>query len=391
VIGRGKNDGANAVHGFVQKTRAEFILNQQKIMAKKVGIIGAGGMLKYHVEGFRLAGAEVVAIGDVAPGAAAKAAAQWGIGKSFESVDAMLADCTDLDAVSIIVPNKFHAPLAIRCLEAGLHVFCEKPPALNAAEVQQMMDAAQRADRKLVFNFNNRARPDSQAIKAYIDRGVVGTINSAQAKWIRRTGIPGFGGWFTTKALSGGGPVVDLLHMIDLALYFMGYPEPAHVLATTFDTFITDPGFKGPWGIPDQAGGTNDVEAAAHGFVTFKTGQVLTLQVSWAEMVKSEEVSVVFQGTKAGGKVERVFRSDGMDQAAADACELYVQENGVSVNRHILAPACEDMGRSQSAQNFIAAIEGSAEPLNTPDQALRLMAIIDAIYQSASTGKPVSF
>jgi predicted dehydrogenase len=133
------------------------------------------------------------------------------------------------------------------------------------------------------------------------------------------------------------------------------------------------------------------VEAAAHGFVTFKTGQALTIQVSWAEMVKSEEVSVVFQGTAAGGKVERVFRSDGMDHAAADACELYVQENGVSVNRHILAPACEDMGRSQSAENFIATIEGTAEPFNTPEQALRLMAIIDAIYQSASTGEPVSF
>nr|MCU0797049.1 Gfo/Idh/MocA family oxidoreductase [Akkermansiaceae bacterium] len=135
----------------------------------------------------------------------------------------------------------------------------------------------------------------------------MGRINSAQAKWIRRTGIPGFGGWFTTKALSGGGPVIDLLHMIDLALHFMGYPEPAHVLAQTFDDHITDKGFKGPWGIPDRADGTNDVEAAAHGFVTFKTGQVLSLQVSWAEMIKREEVSVVFQGSKAGGKVERLF------------------------------------------------------------------------------------
>jgi predicted dehydrogenase len=224
-------------------------------------------------------------------------------------------------------------------------------------------------------------------MKGYCDDGTVGTINSAQAKWIRRTGIPGFGGWFTTKELSGGGPVIDLLHMIDLALYFMGYPEPAHVLANTFDSFITDKDFKGPWGIPD---GINNVEAAAHGFVTFTTGQVLTLQVSWAEMVKREEVSVVFQGTGAGGKVERLFGRDGLDETAIDTCELYVQENGNKVNRSIVTTACPDMGRSNSACNFIEAIEGKAEPLNTPQQALNLMKIIDAIYQSASTGKPVS-
>jgi predicted dehydrogenase len=358
-------------------------------MSTKVGIIGAGGMLRYHAAGFRQAGATVTAVADPAPGAAAKAAAAWEVPAHFESVDAMLAEA-DIDAVSIIVPNKFHMPLAIQCLKAGKHVFSEKPPALNADEVEEMLDAAKAAGKKLMFNFNNRARPESIAMKQYVADGTVGRINSAQAKWIRRTGIPGFGGWFTTKALSGGGPVIDLLHMIDLALYFMGYPEPAHVLAQTFDDHITDKSFKGPWGIPDRADGTNDVEAAAHGFVTFKTGQVLSLQVSWAEMVKREEVSVVFQGTGAGGKVERLFGRDGIDETAIDTCELYVQEGGRSVNRSIITEACEDMGRSASAANFIHAIEGTAEALNTPDQALKLMKIIDAIYKSAATKAPVA-
>lgn len=358
-------------------------------MSIKVGIIGAGGMLKYHAAGFRKAGAEIIAVADAAPGAAARAAESMGIAHAFESVDAMLAT-PGLDAVSVIVPNKFHAPLAIQCLNGGKHVFCEKPPALSAAQVEEMIDAADKAGKKLMFNFNNRARPESQAMVSYVKDGTVGKINSAQAKWIRRTGIPGFGGWFTTKELSGGGPVIDLLHMIDLALYFMGYPEPAHVLANTFDTFITDKGFKGPWGIPDRADGVNNVEAAAHGFVTFKTGQVLTLQVSWAEMIKREEVSVVFQGISAGGKVERLFGRDGLDDTAIDTCELYVQENGNSVNRSIVTPECEDMGRINSAANFIEAIEGKAAPLNTPDEALKLMKIIDAIYQSAATAAPVA-
>ena len=359
-------------------------------MSIKVGVIGAGGMLQYHAAGFRQAGAEIVAVADAAPGAAAKAAEKWNIAEAYESAEAMLAAHPEIEAVSVIVPNKFHKPLTIQCLQAGKHVFSEKPPALNAAEVQEIIDAAKTAGKQVLFNFNNRARPESRAMKAYIDQGLAGTINSAQAKWIRRTGIPGFGGWFTSKDMAGGGALIDLLHMVDLAMYFMGYPEPAHVLGQTFSDFITDKNFKGPWGIPDRVGGTTDVENAAHGFVTFKTGQVLSLQVSWAEMIKREEVSVVFQGTKAGGKVQRLFNIDGLDETAFDSCELYVQENGLSVDRTITVMPCEDMGRIGSAANFIEALEGKAEPLNTPGQALRLMQVIDAIYASAATGKPVS-
>jgi len=241
-----------------------------------------------------------------------------------------------------------------------------------------------------MFNFNNRARPESVELKKRIDAGEIGTINSAQSKWIRRTGIPGFGGWFTTKDLAGGGATIDLLHMIDLALYLMGYPKPTNVLGKTFDTFMGDSRFKGPWGIPDRADGTTDVEAAAHGFVTFETGQVLNLQVSWAEMVKREEVSVVFQGTKAGGKVERLFKEDGIDETAIDTLELYTQDGDKSVDTVLPMPECEDMGRIDSAANFVEALEGKAEALNNPQQALHLMTIIDAIYESSKSGIAIS-
>ena len=357
-------------------------------MATRVGVIGAGGMLQYHAPGFRQGGGELVAIADVDKEAAQASADEWNVSQVFGNTGELLD--SDIDAVSIIVPNKFHAPLAIQALEAGKHVFCEKPPALNAGEVEEMIAAAEKSGKVLMFNFNNRARPESQAMMKHIADGTVGRINSAQAQWIRRTGIPGFGGWFTTKELSGGGPVIDLLHMIDLALYFMGYPEPAHVLGQTFDDFITDKAFKGPWGIPDNAEGKTDVEAAAHGFVTFKSGQVLSLRNSWAEMIEREVVSVVFQGSRAGGKVERLFGSDGLDDTAIDTCELYTQEEGESVNQKIETEPCEDMGRIASAANFVETIEGAAAPLNTPQEALKLMQIIDALYQSAETGAPVA-
>lgn len=347
-------------------------------------------MLQYHAAGFRAGGADLIAICDMNEVAAKSAAEKYQVPHVFSDSAKMLGELTDLDAISIITPNRTHCPLAIQVLEAGKHVFCEKPPALNATEVNEMKLASEKAGKTLMFNFNNRARPESYALRRYIEAGEVGQINSAQAKWIRRTGIPGFGGWFTNKDMSGGGPLIDLLHMVDLALFYMDYPNPAHVLAQTFDDFIEDKGFKGPWGIPDVADGVTDVESAAHGFVTFDTGQVLSFQISWAEMNKREEVSVTFQGKKAGGMIRRLFGSDGLDETAIDDCELYVQEHGSSVNRSIITEENEDMGRIRSAENFIRSISGEEAPLNSPSQSLALMKIIDATYESATTGGPVT-
>ena len=137
-------------------------------MSTKIAIIGAGGMAAYHAKGFREAGAEIVALADVNAAAAEKAAAKHGISRHFGDVAEMYRALPELDAVSIIVPNKFHAPLALQALAAGKHVFCEKPPAMSAAEMTKMQAAAAKSKRRLMFNFNNRARPESYAMMEYI-------------------------------------------------------------------------------------------------------------------------------------------------------------------------------------------------------------------------------
>ena len=111
----------------------------------------------------------------------------------------------EIQAVSVITPNKFHHPQVMDALSRKLHVFCEKPPALNATQICEMANCAKKNRLVLMFNLNNRARLDSRHIKDLIMSGEAWRINSAQATWMRRTGIPGFGGWFTTKDISGGG------------------------------------------------------------------------------------------------------------------------------------------------------------------------------------------
>jgi predicted dehydrogenase len=358
-------------------------------MSVKVGVIGGGGMAAYHIEGFKRAGAEVIAIADMNPAVGQEMSEKHGIANIYTDAQEMIDSQTDMDAISIITPNKFHCPLSLAGLKAGKHVFCEKPPALNANEAKEMEQAALDAGKTLMFNFNNRARQESRVLYDYIQAGEMGKINSAQAKWCRRTGIPGFGGWFTNQALSGGGALIDLVHMLDLSMYFMGYPEPKHVMAQTFNDFITDKNFKGPWGIPDRADGVNDVESACHGFISFETGQVVSFQISWAEMVEREEVSAVFQGQAGGGMIRRLFGVDGLDETAVDSCKVYKQEHNTSVNKEVVVLPDESMGRVNSAANFIDAINGKVEPYNTPDQAVKLMRIIDAIYASAKSNSPI--
>lgn len=357
----------------------------------KVVIIGAGGMAEYHRKGFLDAGADVVAICDTNGEKAEAYAKAHGIPNHFPSVEELFSSSLQFDAVSVITPNKFHFPIALKALEEGKHVYVEKPPALNAHEMEEMKKQAEKSDRILMFDFNNRSRPEAVAISDYIADGSVGKINSAEAMWIRRCGIPGFGGWFTNKELSGGGAVMDLPHMTDLALYFMGYPEPSAVLARTFDDFMGNPAFKGPWGNPDIKGTVCNVETSCHAFVTFKNGSCLSIRSSWAEMNEREEVSVRFQGTKAGGTVERLFDIDGIDETSHDKAVLYTVEHGRQVNREIITEKDESMGRIGNASNFIKAIEGFEKPMNTPGEALTLMRILDAIYESSMTGKPVVF
>lgn len=355
----------------------------------KAGIIGSGGIADYHISGYLKSGVDVVAICDIDTKRAEDKAKKYDIKNVYSSYSEMIEKERGLDIVSVCVPNKYHAEISIECLKNGINVFCEKPPALNAKETEEMVKAAKDAKKILMFDFNNRARPEAQALMKYIKNGDVGKINSAQALWIRRCGIPGFGGWFTQKALSGGGPVIDLLHMIDLALYFMEFPEPEYVLAKTFYDFSGNPDFKGPWGIPDVEGGIMDVETSSHAFITFKTGQVLFARNSWAEMNKREEVSVTFQGTKAGGMIRRLFGRDGIDDTAIDECELYTMENGKPVNRQIIFEPDPKMGRERAVINFVKTIKGEEEPFSKPEEAIILMKIIDAIYESSEKNKPV--
>jgi predicted dehydrogenase len=198
----------------------------------RVGIIGTGGMANVHAERFReITGCQLVAACDVDAGRAKAFAEKHGIPKVFTSAEALLAGA-DCDAVTIVTPDAFHAPVALLCLKAGKHVLCEKPLALNHQDAKKMVAAAKRAGVVNMVNFSYRDWPCIQAAADAIRRGQIGEIRHVEASYLQAwLASKAWGDWRTTPAwlwrLSSGhgskGVLGDVgVHIVDYATFPCG-------------------------------------------------------------------------------------------------------------------------------------------------------------------------
>jgi predicted dehydrogenase len=360
-----------------------------KLSKVRAGVIGAG-IGKFHIKGFQSApGAECVALCDLNGALAKQVAGELGVPKVYTDYKQMLK-AEGLNAVSVCVPNALHRPVVVDCLNAGVNVLCEKPLSVNAAEGQKMTDAAKANGKMLMMQFNNRYRPESQLLKSYIAAGELGDLYFARCGWIRRNGIPGWGGWFTTAKMAGGGPLIDLaVHMLDLTMWLMGNPEPVTCMAATYQKFGPKMECLGPWGTPNKKG-KYDVEDMAVGMIRFAGGQTILLEASWASRIKREWVYSTLCGTKAGASLERVFGFDGVDDSSIDTLEVFTQEHGAPVNRELIVEPDPAMGRIKAVEHFCDCLLKGKEPVSPGTDGLRIMKILDAMYQSAKTGKAVN-
>ncbi len=283
-----------------------------------------------------------------------------------------------IDAVDICTPNYLHSVIAVAAFNAGKHVFCEKPDAVNVTEVMKMNDAAEKAGKVLMVMRNNRFVSASQYAKSFIEKGRMGEIYAGRCGWQRRRGIPGKGGWFTTKEQSGGGPLIDLgVHMIDLAVWLMGSPKPVSVSANTYCKFAdndTSDSVNSDFG-DKNSNGTFDVEDLAMGMIRFENGAVLQIEFSWASNIKEENKFVELRGTKAG-----LTWKD-------NEVELYSEEDGQLMDISIGDKGIN--GHHANLCNFVDVLTKGSEPCFKPSQGIDMIKILCAIYKSAETGKEV--
>ena len=348
----------------------------------RTGVIGCGAGA-FHAEAYASEPrANLVALAGLDTGRCTELADKYGIGRTYRDYQELLAD-PDVDAVSLALPNNLHMPVAIAALEAGKHVLVEKPLALNAEEGQRMVDAAERADKVLAIAFNRRYRQDVQLVERHVAGGHFGRIYYAKAYWMRRSGIPGFGTWFSSKAMAGGGSLIDLgVHVLDMALFMMGNPTVTSVSAVTFSELGRQG--KGAWrGSRFNTGDVPfEVDDMAVAFLRLDNGGVLNLETSWAAYTGAkDDFGVSLMGSNGGAEIAV------QDYALVDTLKIIEDFEGVpTVSYPRLVPTS---GHGQIINQFVAKILDGTGGVPTGREGLDRARIVDAIYRAAAEGREV--
>ncbi len=351
----------------------------------RVGLVGAGAVItRVHLPAYqRLPNVSVEAICDINVERAKAVAETAGIPRVFADFEEML-NRVELDLVSIGTPNRFHAPQTIAALKKGCHVICEKPMALTVEEAQAMAETARQTGRKLTLGLHHRYRPEAEVLKPMCEAGEFGEIYYARASMMRRSGIPGYGSHFTRKDLAGGGCLYDIgVHILDLTLYLMGYPEPVSVTGQTFSVFGPQRKKLGRWGadILTEAA-VFDVDDLATAIVKFANGAVLHLEASWAYHGRHEH-RVQLIGREGGAEIyPEMF---GREQSV----RIYKDWKDQPLDVIPELPRSEVGQHFRLVEEFIAHLDDPTPPRITPEEGVILTRILSGIYRSAETGQEV--
>ena len=354
----------------------------------RIGIIGCGGIANgKHMPSLKaLNRADMVAFCDLVPEKAEKAAADYGIegAKTYTDYHKLLEDKT-IDVVHVCTPNRMHAQISIDALNAGKHVMCEKPMAKTAADARAMVEAAKKSGKKLTIGYQHRHKPESRYLKSVIERGDLGEIYYSHAFSVRRRGTPNWG-VFLNEYEQGGGPLIDIgTHSLDLTLYLMNNYKPKMVVGTTYKK-VENPEEGNPWGGWPE--GANTMEDSAFGFITFENGATVNLESSWAlNIIKPvPEGSTILCGTKAGAQI-----LDGVSINKAEFGRLVEIRPDMSAGGVAFYDGVKETPAITEQRRWLDAIENDTDPVVLPEQACVVSEILEAIYTSAKTGKPVFF
>ena len=366
----------------------------------KIGFIGCGGIANdKHFPGMATQRdrIDMYAFCDLIPERAEEARAKYGCegAKVFTDYHELLAD-PDIYAVHVLTPNVSHCQISCDAMEAGKHVICEKPMAATYADAKRMYDTHIRTGKLLTIGYQYRHIDGHKAMKEYIDTGALGEIYYAEATAFRRRGIPTWG-VFTSKKDQGGGPLIDMAtHALDLTLWMMNNYEVASVTGVTFAEIGPKAGpgelanSFGPW---DPA--KYELEDAAFGFVRMKNGALINIRSSWALNIRPNERLVRLCGTKGG--IDEQGAGMSADVVANHVVANRLVDTKIETramrprNPGLIDRNPQEMPQEAEARIWVDALLGKGELFVTPEQALTVTKVLDAIYESAKTGKTIYF
>lgn len=293
----------------------------------------------------------------------------------------------DIDLVFLCTPNQAHAEYAIRALESGKHVICEKPMASNSEDARRMLEASLRSGKLLHISYQNRYTDQALYAKRLIEEGVLQDIYYAKAYALRRRAVPTWGN--ATAKAQGGGPLLDVgSHAIDLALWLSGCFQPEYAMGCAYDRIARRGSPANYWGEWDPA--RYEVEDLAVGLVKMKNGMTLSVEASYALNVAEEkEASVDLFGAVGGLELRQ---SGGLTVIQELGGRMVISRDDLQQTVRSLTPKSRLESPSEREHNAVIGmlLEGkNTDP--AAEQALEVSRIVEGLYRSAAAGQAVSF
>jgi predicted dehydrogenase len=326
----------------------------------------------------------MVAFSDMNETRAKEAAEQYGTPDAQVYTDyRKLLERPDIDVVHITYPNYLHAQIAVDAMEAGKHVMCEKPMAINALEAASMAKTAKRTGRKLTVAYQNRYRPEITYLKKICSGGLLGEIYYAKALAVRRRAVPTWG-HFLNRGVQGGGALIDIgSHALDLTLWLMDNYQWESVTGSVYNMLSQRKNAVNAWDSWEPERFT--VEEMAYGLIKMSGGATVTVEASWAlNTLHTGEAMFELCGTEGGADLRDGLRINGEANGTLYVTKPELKVKGVDY----YASVDVDPGFLEMKQ-WVDCLRNNTDPVVLPDQALVVTQIIDAIYQSAQTGKTI--
>ena len=346
----------------------------------KVAVIGCGTIANAaHIPSYmKNEEAEIKYFCDILIERAEKAVKEYGCGIAVSDYKDILAD-PEVVAVSVCTPNNVHMQISVDAMRAGKHVLCEKPAARTYAEALEMKKVQNETGKILNIGVVNRFNSAVRLIKKYIDEGKLGNVYHVYASFRAHRSIPGLGGAFTTKAIAGGGALIDWgVHFIDIVMYCCGDPKVKTVSGDAFcklgvdiDNYV----YESMWAGPPTPGGIYDVDDSVTALVRTE-GPTISINGAWAENIDSGGMFIDFMGDKAGVRLQ--YGSD---------FTVYTTEDKKLVS---FKPEYTKNDMFQTEINaFIDCIKTGEKLASHIDTVIITAQLMQAIYDSAEQGAEI--
>jgi len=349
-------------------------------MSIKMAIIGMGGMAGWHYRNIKeqIGEIEVIAGYDIDKQTCEKRASEWAI-KVYETPEELYAD-PDINLVLIATPNDVHKEYSMKCMEAGKDVICEKPVTMNVAELEEVMDVAKKTGRFFSIHQNRRWDADYMTVKKILADGMLrmpytikSSVHGSKRLW----------GWRAYKP-NGGGLLLDWgVHLLDQMLDLI----PEAVVSVTGHLHFMD---------------NSEVDDCFTVMLRFEGGCTAIIDISTNSFVVeprwhifSTDGTAIVQNWERHGKIVKQADPDEIDwtetviyTAAGPTRTMLPRPKDTTLE--IPLPDVGESRWTDYYKNVVEVLQGKAKPIVTPEQALRVMKVIEAIFESNRTGAAIT-